>query len=154
VSYRQQCAGRRARTRICHPTDSFILEGSKVRPARDLFRWARWYGTRKRFVKQTEVSPGFFVSTIFLGIDMGFGRPGPPVVFEWATMRRRSLDEREADERRYLAEAAEAERDGAPVFPFVERRYEVDPRGRCATYKQAIREHNKLVDAIRTTVPA
>lgn len=45
--------------------------------------WAMWFESRgaERFLKQTRLPNGYFVSTIWLGIDHGFGR-GPPIIFE------------------------------------------------------------------------
>jgi hypothetical protein len=38
-----------------------------------------------RIVKRTEVAKGIRVSTVFLGLDHSFGKPGPPILFETMT---------------------------------------------------------------------
>jgi len=50
-------------------------------PCEDLLTWARWFDTADRVVAQTELPNGYFVSTVFLGLDHNFLR-GPPLVFE------------------------------------------------------------------------
>jgi hypothetical protein len=51
--------------------------------------WARWLEDNRyrRVVEQTETK-FYWVSTVFLGLDHGFGRNGPPVVFETMTFER------------------------------------------------------------------
>lgn len=45
--------------------------------------WAEWFQNREnRIVKNDQIEGNIFVSTIFLGLDHGFGCPGPPVLFE------------------------------------------------------------------------
>jgi hypothetical protein len=52
----------------------------------DLMAWARWFGRADRTVAFTQQGD-VFVSTVFLGLDHGFGRKGPPVLFETMTFR-------------------------------------------------------------------
>ena len=61
----------------------FILEGDGVR-AVDLLTWARWFENHveERVIALTVVQPEIKVSTVFLGIDHGFSRTGPPIIFE------------------------------------------------------------------------
>jgi hypothetical protein len=47
---------------------------------RDILEWGRWYETADRTVCKTEVRPGVRVSTIYLGLDHGFG--GRPLLYE------------------------------------------------------------------------
>ena len=47
----------------------------EVIPCQDLLEWARWYEDRKNRIIQQESISGFFVSTIFLGLDMGYANP-------------------------------------------------------------------------------
>lgn len=55
----------------CHPVEC------------DLFTWGKWFEQFKnRIVAKTEISSNIRVSTIFLGIDHGFGDEGPPLLFE------------------------------------------------------------------------
>lgn len=52
--------------------------------APDVPTWAKWFETAQRQVALTKVEPGVVeVSTVFLGLDHGFGS-GPPVL--WETM--------------------------------------------------------------------
>lgn len=58
----------------------YMLLGHKVVVTHDLFEWARWFETANRVVRHT-YTEFHWVSTVFVGIDMGFGE-GPPIVFE------------------------------------------------------------------------
>ena len=49
----------------------YILVDRVAVPA-DLLRWAQWFETADRVVAQEEVE-GYFVSTVFLGIDHAWG---------------------------------------------------------------------------------
>lgn len=49
----------------------------------DLMTWARWFEKNERRVAFTELAGGIVtVSTVFIGIDLGFYFKGPPVLFE------------------------------------------------------------------------
>lgn len=60
--------------------DNYILDGRTPRPV-DLLTWARWVGTANRTVAKDDVN-GVTVSTIFLGIDHGWGADDRPLLFE------------------------------------------------------------------------
>lgn len=49
-----------------------ILSGHDVVSIEDVLQWSKWFETADRIVKQDELSNGYFVSTIFLGLDHGF----------------------------------------------------------------------------------
>jgi hypothetical protein len=51
-------------------------------------KWAEWFETADRVVMQTDVAEDIRVSTVFLGLDYGFG--GRPLVFETMVFRRGS----------------------------------------------------------------
>lgn len=58
----------------------YILEGKEIIPC-DVITWGRFLETGDRVIGRW----GFAscdVSTVFLGMDHRFGRPGPPLVFE------------------------------------------------------------------------
>ena len=57
----------------------YILDGKRA-VAAGLMVWARWYETADRKVANTE-RKGIRVSTVFLGLDHGWGE-GPPQIFE------------------------------------------------------------------------
>lgn len=59
----------------------YILKEGKPIQCQDVHKWAIWFGAAGRVVKQTMVGK-VEVSTVFLGIDHGFG--GRPVL--WETM--------------------------------------------------------------------
>ena len=65
-------------------TRSYILnEHGEPVPCPDLLTWGRWWGTNPdRHVARDEIGD-VLVSTVFLGLDHGWGR-GPPVL--WETM--------------------------------------------------------------------
>jgi len=63
----------------------YKLVGKKVVPVKDVLEWGRWFENRaQRIVKQELLPNGYYVSTVFLGIDHSFSmfRNTPPVVFE------------------------------------------------------------------------
>jgi hypothetical protein len=57
----------------------YILIGQSAVPCEDLIEWATWLETADRVVFQTVVG-AWRVSTVFLGLDHGFG--GLPLLFE------------------------------------------------------------------------
>lgn len=59
---------------------NYILDGHEVVPEPNLLKWAEWYEHADRTVRQTHTER-FMVSTVFLGIDTGWGK-GPPICFE------------------------------------------------------------------------
>lgn len=67
--------------------DRYILVGHEAVPEPDLLKWAKWFETAERIIDVTYVTPKVRVSTVFLGLDHGFG-DGPPVLFETMVFRR------------------------------------------------------------------
>lgn len=67
----------------------YVLDGDSHVPRRTtLGEWAVWleaHGDRKR-VAETTLPDGRWVSTVFLGLDHGFG-DGPPILFETMVFR-------------------------------------------------------------------
>lgn len=59
----------------------YILNGKQIVPEPDLLSWGKWFQTADRHIAQTVVG-NYEVSTVFLGLDHGWGRNGPPVLFE------------------------------------------------------------------------
>ncbi len=62
--------------------DKYILVDGVPRPCEDLLEWGRWMEKREGILKQDHIGD-VKVSTVFLGLDHGFG-DGPPVL--WETM--------------------------------------------------------------------
>lgn len=60
--------------------DKYTLEGTTPVPAVDLMTWAKWYEAANRTVAESNIGD-HLVSTVFLGMDHGFG-DGPPLLFE------------------------------------------------------------------------
>jgi len=60
--------------------DKYILEGKTVKPVTDVIEWAKGFEISNRRVGLYTVD-AFRVSTVFLGLDHGFGF-GPPLLFE------------------------------------------------------------------------
>lgn len=77
-----------------------LLDDHTVREA-ELLEWARWFedNPKKRVVKQDELPNGYWISTIFLGLDHSFGS-GPPLIFETMAFKRGERLE-EVDMNRY-----------------------------------------------------
>jgi len=61
---------------------NYRLEGREPVPVDDLMEWARWFEAADRRVDRTEIVPGIYVSTIFLGTDHNWSDVGPPLLFE------------------------------------------------------------------------
>jgi hypothetical protein len=61
--------------------DNYILIGHEPVPEPDLIKWGRWFGRADRRVLRDEFPNGVVVSTVFLGMDHGWGE-GPPLLFE------------------------------------------------------------------------
>lgn len=58
----------------------WILEGTEPQPCHDWLLWAIWYEKSNRRIAMHRVR-GVCVSTVFLGLDHGWG-DGPPILFE------------------------------------------------------------------------
>lgn len=58
-------------------------ESGTPQPCANVLAWAAWFETADRIVAQTEVGR-YEVSTVFLGVDHGFGHTSRPVL--WETM--------------------------------------------------------------------
>ena len=65
-------------------TGKYILKGKKVYQCKNLMEWAKWIEKSKeeRIVKQNLLLNGYYVSTVFLGLDHNFTGKGMPLVFE------------------------------------------------------------------------
>ena len=64
--------------------DHYILDADQNPVPCDLMTWARWLEGSSRVLEKTHSEDGSIeVSTVFLGLDHGFGG-GPPVL--WETM--------------------------------------------------------------------
>lgn len=61
--------------------DKYILEGQKPVQCKDIHGWAKWMENADRVVKQ-EAYKGFYISTVFLGIDHAFSLGSSPKLFE------------------------------------------------------------------------
>jgi hypothetical protein len=62
--------------------EHFILDGHDPVPA-DLLTWGAWFQTADRHVaRDGDEGSGWWISTVFLGVDHGFGVSGPPLLFE------------------------------------------------------------------------
>jgi hypothetical protein len=58
----------------------YILQDREPVPEPDLLKWAVWFESADRHVKQT-IQDDVTISTVFLGLDHGWG-DGPPVLYE------------------------------------------------------------------------
>ena len=64
--------------------DHWILNEQGEPRKADLMTWAQWFDdVEARRVARTELANGGYVSTVFLGLDHGWGE-GPPIL--WETM--------------------------------------------------------------------
>jgi hypothetical protein len=67
----------------------YILDGHTPVEQKDLLTWAEWMKTHDRHVARHRSADGWYVSTLFIGLDMRLlpaellgGPPAPPLVFE------------------------------------------------------------------------
>lgn len=80
----------------------YILDGHEPVAEPDLIKWAQWFEEADRIVRQTHTEH-FMVSTVFLGVDHGWGK-GPPICFETMVFQRHDgpvPDEIESEFHRY-----------------------------------------------------
>lgn len=59
----------------------YILKNKRPCPIGDVLVWARWFEDNGRLVQATKKGE-VRVSTVFLGIDHGFGISAKPILFE------------------------------------------------------------------------
>jgi hypothetical protein len=64
----------------------YILKGKTPVICRDLIKWADWFQTHDRRVAKQTIGD-YWISTVFLGLDHGFG--GKPLLFETMVFERR-----------------------------------------------------------------
>ena len=65
--------------------DHYTLDSSgRIHPEPDFVTWGQWYATANRQIALNELN-SIHVSTIFLGIDHGFGFHDQPILFETMT---------------------------------------------------------------------
>ena len=62
-------------------TNYILDENRQPVPEPDLRKWAYWYSEANRHVACEQVGD-LQISTVFLGIDHGFGCDGPPILYE------------------------------------------------------------------------
>jgi len=62
-------------------SNKYILINKEAVIEPDLLKWAKWFETKERIIKQENVK-GKMVSTVFLGIDHNFYNEGKPILFE------------------------------------------------------------------------
>lgn len=91
----------------------FILDGHRVVPCTNLREWCKMFESKDRIVAQTEIGEAT-VSTVFLGLDHGWGLRSEGLVFETMvfgapdeddrTTRYRTWDEAEAGHKKIVEE--------------------------------------------------
>lgn len=75
----------------------YILKGKSIIHTKDVLVWARYFEKSDRIIKQEELPNGYFVSTVFLGLDHNFGIEGEPLLFETMVFKGRSREEMTQD---------------------------------------------------------
>jgi hypothetical protein len=82
-SKQKPTTGRAARLRVPKVRPSrYILVNGKPKPCHDIWEWARWFETARRWIAHTHVA-NVRVSTTFTGLNHGFG---VPLLFETAVL--------------------------------------------------------------------
>lgn len=61
----------------------YILDGQTPVACDDLFKWAEWFerSGEQRVVAQSTIN-GYWISTVFIGIDCSYGLSDRPLLFE------------------------------------------------------------------------
>jgi len=64
--------------------NKYILKGKRVYICQDVIKWGKWMEEHNedRIVKQEYLSNGYYISTVFLGLDHNFTGKGERKVFE------------------------------------------------------------------------
>jgi hypothetical protein len=61
----------------------YILKNKRVYKCKDTKEWTKWFeNIENRKIKQEITKNGYFISTVFLGINHDFQGKGKPIVFE------------------------------------------------------------------------
>ena len=69
----------------------YRLDGQTPVPVADAVEWGNWLETADRVVCRDELTNGWMVSTVFLGLD--HGDPGPALLFETMIFTPQGLDD-------------------------------------------------------------
>ena len=121
--------------------EHYILEDDGSIKTASLMEWADWMenNREKRMIARDTVGD-FYVSTVFLGLDHNFAETGTPVLFETMTFESaETVRHILGKERKFHKEAGEAG-----------LRTEIPEWGRWHTQEEALEEHKKIVEAVRT----
>lgn len=91
----------------------FVLDGHQVIPCTNILEWGRMMESKDRIVAQEHIGNAF-ISTVFLGVDHGWGPCSEGLVFETMvfdspdgddrTTRYRTWDEAEAGHKKMVEE--------------------------------------------------
>lgn len=105
-------------------SEFYILKEGKISKAADIKEWGQFMETKDKIVKQEDCEINdkkYFVSTIFLGIDHGFGfaKKVQPILFE--TM----------------------------IFPEEELENWEEYQTRCCTLEEALKQHQEAIDFLK-----
>ena len=104
----------------------YILNEARQVVSATLEEWSDYYNTNDRHLCKTQVRDGAWVSTVFLGIDHGWGG-GTPLVFESMAFT--------CEHEKHIAFGREVDGVGE----------ELDQERYC-TYDQALRGHERMVE--------
>lgn len=126
-------------------SDCYRLEGHRV-VACPIHEWGAWFESHseERIVAQDDLADGHRVSTVFIGMDYGWG-DGPPVVFETMVFRpsyiQPAMTETEIEEYRQMVGS------DPPSFMREEREIRTDDveGARCATWEEAEEQHARIL---------
>lgn len=77
----------------------YILDENNQPVECSLEEWAKFFESPRRIIKRSEFANGEFISTIFLGIDHGWGDGYDPLLFESMTFEGGSMSG--TDQQRY-----------------------------------------------------
>ena len=83
----------------------YILEDKTVKPIEDVLTWAKFVENGPRRVNKTKLPDGKWVSTIFIGVDLGFN--GKPQTFETMVFERDGMESLDCERYSTWGEAQE-----------------------------------------------
>ncbi len=123
----------------------YRLDGHRVIPC-EVLEWGMWFEQHyeARIVARDELPDGHTISTVFIGLDHGWGE-GPPLVFE--TMVFRPPYTKPAMTEKALEAYREQIGSDPPSFMREEREVSTDDVdcARCSTWEQAEAQHARIL---------
>lgn len=82
--------------------DYYYLVGREIKSTNDVLEWSEHFKKEERLIKQETTPLGYWVSTVFLGVDYNFSNEGDPILFETMVFNKQGKNpSSEMDQDRY-----------------------------------------------------